>query len=241
MSDVRAYAGVPTITQFGGMSMPSPCASIVVDSTTGYLYSVKTGDVIVLAASGAGGTGTVTHTVGNLTANALAVGNAVADLDVLTSLGTTTTLLHGNAAGRPTFGAVSLTADVSGTLPVGNGGTGVTSSTGSGANALATSPALVTPNIGAATGASVSLSGTVSLANTGGAATAGQVTLVGGTKTVNTTAATSTALIFFQRVSSGGTIGFATTYTVSAGVSFTVSSDSALDTSVYNWTIIETH
>jgi len=47
-----------------------------------------------------------------------------------TAAGTTTTVLHGNAAGAPTFGAVSLTADVSGTLPVGNGGTGATTLTG---------------------------------------------------------------------------------------------------------------
>lgn len=40
--------------------------------------------------------------------------------------GTTTTVLHGNASGNPSFGAVSLTTDVSGTLPVANGGTGVT-------------------------------------------------------------------------------------------------------------------
>jgi hypothetical protein len=41
-----------------------------------------------------------------------------------TTAGTTTTVLHGNAAGNPTFAAVALAADVSGTLPVGNGGTG---------------------------------------------------------------------------------------------------------------------
>lgn len=40
--------------------------------------------------------------------------------------GTTTTLLHGNAAGNPSFAQVSLTADVTGTLAIGNGGTGVT-------------------------------------------------------------------------------------------------------------------
>ena len=40
--------------------------------------------------------------------------------------GTTTTVLHGNAAGNPSWAAVSLTADVSGTLPVANGGTGIT-------------------------------------------------------------------------------------------------------------------
>jgi len=42
-----------------------------------------------------------------------------------TAAGTTTTVLHGNAAGAPTFGAVSLTADITGTLAPANGGTGV--------------------------------------------------------------------------------------------------------------------
>jgi len=44
-----------------------------------------------------------------------------------TAAGTTTTVLHGNASGAPTFGAVSLTADVSGTLPNTAGGTGQSS------------------------------------------------------------------------------------------------------------------
>ena len=39
------------------------------------------------------------------------------------SAGTTTTVLHGNAAGVPTYGAVVLTTDVSGILPLANGGT----------------------------------------------------------------------------------------------------------------------
>jgi len=41
-----------------------------------------------------------------------------------TGAGTTTTVLHGNVGGAPSYSAVSLTADVSGTLPVANGGTG---------------------------------------------------------------------------------------------------------------------
>jgi hypothetical protein len=41
-----------------------------------------------------------------------------------TAAGTSTQVLHGNASGAPTWSAVSLTADVSGTLPVANGGTG---------------------------------------------------------------------------------------------------------------------
>lgn len=41
------------------------------------------------------------------------------------SAGTSTTVLHGNASGTPTYSAVSLTTDVTGTLPVANGGTGL--------------------------------------------------------------------------------------------------------------------
>ena len=70
--------------------------------------------------------GTTWASSGALTANNLVLGGgAGAAPTVLGSLGTTTTVLHGNAAGAPTFGAVSLTADVSGILPVANGGNGL--------------------------------------------------------------------------------------------------------------------
>jgi len=69
--------------------------------------------------------GTAWASSGALTASRIVLGGgAGAAPTVLGSLGTTTTVLHGNAAGAPTFGAVSLTADVSGTLPIANGGTG---------------------------------------------------------------------------------------------------------------------
>lgn len=44
-----------------------------------------------------------------------------------TAAGTSTTILHGNAGGAPTWSAVSLTADITGTLGIGNGGTNATS------------------------------------------------------------------------------------------------------------------
>jgi hypothetical protein len=59
--------------------------------------------------------------------------------------------------GTPTSGTLTsctglpLTTGVTGTLLVANGGTGVTTSTGSGANVLATSPTLVTPVLGTPT------------------------------------------------------------------------------------------
>lgn len=58
---------------------------------------------------------------GLLTANALMLGGGIgATPSTPIGLGTSTTVLHGNAAGVPSWGAVSLTADVSGNLPVTN-------------------------------------------------------------------------------------------------------------------------
>ncbi len=48
-----------------------------------------------------GGTGTVTHTAGALTANAVVVGNASADITVLAALGASGTVLTSNGAGVP--------------------------------------------------------------------------------------------------------------------------------------------
>src|SRR3990167_2266835 len=57
---------------------------------------------------------------GTITDHALVVGNGGADVSALASLGTATTVLHGNASADPTFGAVALATDVSGDLPFAN-------------------------------------------------------------------------------------------------------------------------
>ena len=63
--------------------------------------------------------GTTITSSGILAANQLVLGGgAGAAPATLGSLGTTTTVLHGNAAGAPTFGAVSLANDVTGSLAI---------------------------------------------------------------------------------------------------------------------------
>lgn len=130
--------------------------------TAGANVTITNAAGAITIAAAAPGIGTVTHTAGALTTSALVVGNGAADIDVLASLGTTTTVLHGNAAGRPTFGAIvnaditnatiDLAAKVTGTLPVTNGGSGVaTNTTAYGVLAAGTTATGAIQNVGVGT------------------------------------------------------------------------------------------
>lgn len=67
------------------------------------------------------GTGTIASTP-FLTASGIMLGGSSSGPTALSSLGTVNKVLHGNAAGNPTWSAVDLTADVTGVLPTANGG-----------------------------------------------------------------------------------------------------------------------
>jgi hypothetical protein len=121
----------------------------VAQSFTGGLISVagspitSTGTLALTVAGTSGGvpyfsSASTWATSAALTQYALVLGGGAGAAPVVVgSTGTTTTVLHGNAVGAPTFGAVSLTADISGTLAVANGGTGATNATDARTNLVA--------------------------------------------------------------------------------------------------------
>jgi hypothetical protein len=103
-------------------------------------------------------------------------------------------LISGGLNAAPAWGKIALASVVSGTLPVANGGTGVTTSTGSGNVVLSTSPTLVTPVLGTpasgnlanctfptlnqnTTGTAGNVSGTVAIANGGTGVTTAQAAI----------------------------------------------------------------
>jgi hypothetical protein len=83
--------------------------------------SLSTADITGTLAVANGGTGQAS----NLTQYGVLYGSTTTAM-ATTLAGTSTQVLKGNSSGAPTWGSVALGTDVSGTLPVANGGTGQT-------------------------------------------------------------------------------------------------------------------
>ena len=157
-----------------------------------------------------GGTGQTSYAVGDLL-----YASSTTALSKLADVATGNAIISGGVGVAPSYGKIGLTTHVSGTLPVANGGTGVTTSTGTGSTVLSTSPTFATSigssaafnafeqatslTIGYTTASGTTTtnintagggSGTKTI-NIGGGGTAGQTTVVnigtqnGGTSTVS--------------------------------------------------------
>lgn len=68
---------------------------------------------------------------------------------------------------------------------------------------------------------------------------AGEATLVGGTIEVINSTVTADTIVLLTRRATGGTVGNVITYVRNPGTSFTINSDSALDTSTFSYFMIE--
>jgi hypothetical protein len=119
---------------------------ITIKQGSGATVDIPNGDKTMVVTDGAGAGAAV------LNANPTEVGGTVTSVggtgtvNGITLTGTVTS--SGNLTLGGTLGSVDLTSQITGTLPVANGGTGVTTSTGTGATVLSTSPTLVTPALG---------------------------------------------------------------------------------------------
>src|SRR5262245_42393751 len=120
-----AYTGTSCTNQFPRSlsgAGAATCASVALATdTTGTLAVANGGTGLTSGTSGGvlgfTASGVLTSSAA-LTVNRLVLGGgAGATPTVLGSLGTAVTVLHGNAGGAPTFGAVDLTTEVTGILP----------------------------------------------------------------------------------------------------------------------------
>jgi hypothetical protein len=132
-----------TITLAGTLAVANGGTGQTTYTNGQLLIGNTTGNTLTKATLTAGTGVTITNGTGTITISSTSTGGTVTSIDVS---GGTTGL---TTSGGPVTGSGTIT--LAGTLAVTNGGTGVTTSTGSGANALATSPTLVTPLLGTPT------------------------------------------------------------------------------------------
>lgn len=140
--DVRGNLNIATgkVYEINNVEVLSSSAlgSGVISSSLTALGTITTGTwSATTIAVDKGGTGLTSYTVGDIV-----YASASTTLTTLADVATGNALISGGVGVAPSWGKIDLTTHVSGTLPVANGGTGVTASTGSASVVLSDSPTL---------------------------------------------------------------------------------------------------
>lgn len=183
-------------------------------------------------------TGTVNTSIAAGQANAFAVGangttNPVLKVDASTASQATGVLLKGAAAaGGMAISVLSSGSNENLTINAKGSGTITLNGTATGGISLSQN-VTITGNL------TLGTAGNKLSITTGTNASAGTGTLTGGTVTISTTAVTANSLIFLTDATASLTnVGPLSVTAKSAGTSFTVQSTNVLDTSTFNWLIV---
>jgi hypothetical protein len=147
----------------------------------------------------AGGTGQSSYTAGDLV-----YATSATTLGVIADVATGNALISGGAGADPSYGKIGLTTHISGTLAVGNGGTGATTLTGylvgNGTSAFTATATIPTSALSGTISLTTQVSGTLGAGNGGtgiSSYTVGDILYASGTTTLSSLAdvATGNALI----------------------------------------------
>ena len=183
----------PVATSLGGTGLTTFTSGGAVYATSASVLTTGT-----LPAT-AGGTGQSSYTTGDLlyAASATTIG-------VIADVATGNALISGGAGGDPSYGKIGLTTHISGTLAVGNGGTGATTLTGylvgNGTSAFTATATIPTSALSGTISLTTQVSGTLGAGNGGtgiSSYTVGDILYASGTTTLASLAdvATGNALI----------------------------------------------
>jgi hypothetical protein len=183
----------PVATSLGGTGLTTFTSGGAVYATSASVLTTGT-----LPAT-AGGTGQSSYTAGDLL-----YATSATTLGVIADVATGNALISGGAGADPSYGKIGLTTHISGTLAVGNGGTGATSLTGylvgNGTSAFTTTATIPTSDLSGTISLTTQVSGTLSAGNGGtgiSSYTVGDILYASGTTTLASLAdvATGNALI----------------------------------------------